>query len=102
MEIRVGQTIYTVRREQFEGEAGNNGATYTDSSQIIIAPLISDGVYRTTLLHEVMHTCANFAGIENKDKLTEEEFITRIAPVFLMVLADNPELVAELLKHETA
>lgn len=97
MEIRVGQTTYTVRREQFEGEAGNNGATYTDSSQILIAPLLSRGKYRETLLHETLHTCAHFAGVENKQRLTEEEFITRLAPVLLMVLADNPELLKELL-----
>jgi hypothetical protein len=97
MEIRVGALTYTLKHEATEYENGHCGSTYHQLSQINIAPMLSDGEYRSTLLHEVMHACAHFAGIDQEEKLDEEQWISKFSPTFLMVLADNPRLIDVLL-----
>lgn len=47
-----------------------------------------------TLLHEVLHGCCAFVGIDTeKEKLSEEEWITRISPILFTVLKENPSLL---------
>lgn len=97
MDIRVGSLTYSVRNEATEYENGHCGATYHQLSQINIAPMLSDGEYRSTLLHEVMHACAHFVGIDQEEKLDEEQWISKFSPTLLMVLRDNPQLLTALL-----
>ena len=49
---------------------------------------------RVTLLHEVIHACADLAGLE--DEATEEEWASRLAPALFQVLNQNPSFVAYL------
>lgn len=96
MNIKVGPLSYVVRIEATEYENGHCGATYHQLSQINISPNLSTGEYRSTLLHEVMHACAHFAGIDQEEKIDEETWITKLSPTLLMVLSDNPHLIGAL------
>lgn len=60
---------------------------------------VSDGARRTSLLHEVAHAIHELAGINESDvgwPKTEERYIGATAALWLMVLRDNPDLVAYL------
>lgn len=99
--VRVGVFEYSVELDSAEEIDGNCGSTRNELERIRISPVLSPGQGRSTLLHEVLHACLHFAGMRGEEeKLTEEEFVTRLAPVLLMVLVDNPELVYVLTEED--
>lgn len=51
---------------------------------------------RALLLHETLHAVAHTASIRDEDTLTQEEWISRVEPVLLGVLRDNPRLLRYL------
>ena len=44
-----------------------------------------------TVIHECLHALWAVAGFSSKDD--EEDHVSRLAPLLLMLLADNPELI---------
>lgn len=64
-----------------------------DKGQQVIAlhPFQGEVRSRVTLLHEVLHACADVAGVD--DDKAEERVVTVLAPVLLAVLRGNPRLV---------
>lgn len=93
MEIKVGHLIYEV---SYDHVADAWGATFHETSQIRISPQLSPEESKGTLLHEVIHACCNFAGIQDKEKLDEETWISRVSPILLTVLRENPKLLETL------
>ena len=97
MEIKIGQFAYTVVEDDLQDADGQKGCTYAQLGQIRISPYLSQSQRRATLLHEALHGCADFAGfVDDKIKYTEEEFVTRLSPILLTMMAENPELMKEL------
>lgn len=96
MNVKVGCLDYSVTQTAGENEEGRCGATLHQISEIRISPLLSEGQYRATLFHEVMHACAHFAGLEQEEKYSEEEWISKLSPTLLMVLRDNRDLANAL------
>lgn len=97
MVIKVGTLSYNASIDNSEIDNGTCGSTYHQTGQIRISPYMASGEYKTTLLHEVMHACAHFAGIVDKEELDEETWIGRLSPIILLVLQENPHLVHELI-----
>lgn len=73
-----------------EHQEGRRGATYKELQEIRINPSLHDDLKAITIVHEVLHACADFVGIED-EKLTEEEWIKRISPALTNVLQNNKE-----------
>lgn len=103
--IKVGSMVYRVSFDRAElatalQEAGTDcsGATNHQKLRIVIDPELAPGQRRHTLLHEVEHAICHIAGISDRDKLTEHEYIYRTTDVRLCVLRDNPGLVAYLVE----
>lgn len=94
--IKVGHNIYSLVETAVESHEGRKGVTFPQLSEIRIDPGNSPAIYRETLLHEVQHAIATFAGITGE--LNEEEWVTRTTPTLLTVLRENPELLTLLLK----
>jgi len=109
--IQIGSVTYTVtidpdewmRYEHENPERGFYGRTNHTRALILIDPESSADVARQTLWHEVMHAlCETTMGSPDwrglgKEKSDREEAVVRAfeSPT-LLVLRDNPELVAYL------
>jgi hypothetical protein len=105
--LRVGPFVYTVqldlaRLRDFEQTQGAPQHGYTDrfTCEIVLDPTEAPGQRRDTLWHEVKHAVAGMAGYQGN--LPEEEVIARMSPLELLVLRDNPQLVAFLLEVDDA
>jgi hypothetical protein len=61
---------------------------------IAVHPWQSPRRMRVTVLHEVLHACADVVGVD--DDKAEERVVTVLAPALLAVLRDNPRLVGWL------
>jgi len=96
MEIKVGHLVYSVKEDVSLIAKELDGLTDHASTQITLSPLLSSGQSKTTLLHEIMHACCNFAGIEDDATMTEESFILHLSPILLTVLRENPKLLETL------
>ena len=95
--IKVGPVTYDVRVQNM----GDRGQTDPETGVITIADHLGPGRARVTLLHEVMHAMHLHCGavIINSDDADdcEENLIRLWSGPLLMVLRDNPALVAYLL-----
>ena len=96
MEVKVGCITYEVKEDSAQHQDDRRGATYKELSEIRINPHLSSKLKEITLLHEVLHACADFTGIES-EKLTEEQWVVRISPILLTVLKENKGL---FIQHE--
>lgn len=94
MQIKVGHLKYDVIADHV---ADAWGVTYHETSQIRISPALSLEEYKGTLFHEVIHACCNFAGLQDDEKFSEEEWISRTSNTLLLVLKENPDLRKALL-----
>lgn len=91
MKINIAGREWQVVKGDGEHQEGRRGATYKELQEIRINPSIHPDLQQVTLIHEVLHACADFVGIED-EKLTEEDWIKRISPILTQVLKDNPHL----------
>jgi len=84
--VKVGFQEWEIRTDNLvaNGDCGICSKTY---KTITIDQEIPD--QEETLLHELLHACCDFAGMEDDEKLTEEEFISRISPILYTVLTEN-------------
>lgn len=83
----------------------SDGCTLASKHEIHMR--LHDGVgeshYQQVLLHEVLHAVFNASGLalmpeayEGDDEVVEERIVLTTAPVLVMVLHDNPDLVRYL------
>jgi len=109
--VQIGTVTYTVtidpdawvRYEHEQQEKGFYGHTHHNRALILLNPENTPDVARQTLWHEVMHAlCETTMGSPDwrglgKEKSDREEAVVRAfeSPT-LLVLRDNPELVAYL------
>ena len=87
---------------RYSVERGDPCVGQCDSSDllIIIDPEQAESQIRDTLLHEVLHACCDLIGLScDVDHDIEEKIILRLAPILLLVLRDNPELVTYLTRY---
>lgn len=101
MEVKVGPIRYRITEDSSEIEEGRCGVTYKQTARIRINPSLSADVRKETLLHEMLHAICSICGIDDEDRLTEEEWISRVSPILLMVLQENPDLLSELGIHDS-
>ena len=78
---------HTLSQAAGEQLYGNWDARYLT---ITLDPSQADSQVAETLLHELLHACADAAGLDEDD---EERTVNAIAPRLLSVLRDNPQLV---------
>jgi len=87
-EINICGNTWKIKIDSAEGQDDNNGSSYNLLQEIRIDPNIHHELKDSTLVHEILHACANFVGMDDA-KLTEEEWVSRIAPTLTRVLKDN-------------
>lgn len=98
--IRVGPFAYNVSRDATSQVALENeeavGLTIPDALEIHISNALSPDRERATLLHEIIHACADLADLG--DTSSEEDWASRLGPLLLQVMRDNPRLIAWVLE----
>jgi Zn-dependent peptidase ImmA (M78 family) len=97
MKLLVGQNLYSVEIDTKSTVRGCDGETYKNKSEILIAPNLSKDMYRYVLFHEILHAVCEHVGIQDKEKLDEETWISRVSPTLLDVLSTNTELLTTIL-----
>ena len=109
--VRIGSVTYTVtidpdawmRYEHENPERGFYGRTNHTRALILIDPESSPDVARQTLWHEVMHCLCettmgspDWRGLGKKKDAREEAVVSMLESPIVLVLRDNPGLVAYL------
>lgn len=68
-----------------------DGLCDKDNCVIEVANGMSDALKVETLLHEIGHAVNSVAGLT--DESTEEEFVARSTPLWILVFKENPLLI---------
>jgi hypothetical protein len=87
--IKIGAKTLQVRVQHYLSDDGELGNCLPNQGLIRIENLQPEDEKEETLLHEILHCCCSFAGIQDDEKLTEEELISRISPILYTVLKEN-------------
>ena len=92
--------LYMVTQEMRNGSGSGGTDTFdhpgpSQATMSQLSALSGGGAGGGTLLHEVIHACADLADLT--DDSTEEEWASRLAPVLLRVLWENPALLAYIM-----
>lgn len=99
--LRIGPFTYKVgcdpSSQAVLEEAEAVGLTIPDALEIHLSEELSPDRARATLLHEVVHALADLADLG--DDGTEEEWASRLGPLLLQVLRDNPHMLAWVLEE---
>ena len=94
MKIKVGVFEYQVNFiGNFADSTGHLGQCDSNKLIISIDQNLLPEVKRTTLLHEVLHACCNYVGIEGE--MNEEEYVTRISNILYQTLKENQCIINE-------
>ena len=95
--VAIGQSTYAITEGAPKGYLGR---THKRKQVIQIEPTQGAGSRRDTLLHESLHALLHESGgtkLLDVDDDAEERLIRLLSPWLLMLLRDNPDLVAFLL-----
>jgi hypothetical protein len=103
--VIVGPFVYEVVCDitQWNNEnqdAGTMGLTYSQKLKIVLKPGIVPTQMADTLWHEVKHAIIDLFQHDEHGAWDEEEWVTKTASLEIMVLRDNPDLVAYLMEPE--
>ena len=93
--IKVGPHVYSVTRPTKAQMKGDLGGCECNLLQITVQQRLKKSKAKEILVHELLHACTHpsFLGDE---KMTDEDFVTAVAPVLLQVIQENPDLLAYL------
>lgn len=87
--VKIGTSTWTVefitRDLRDRDESGECDWAHT---RLLIAEELGEHEREVTFLHELLHAACRFAGFDGR-RLEEEEIVTRLTPVLLMILKDN-------------
>ncbi len=85
--LKIGAKTYRIDYIDVLSPDEDCGHCHHPRQLIRIDSSLPESEQEETLLHEILHTCCTFVGIEGK--CTEEEFITRVSPILYTVLKEN-------------
>lgn len=98
---RITEDINDFHKSTHRLEAGEaNGVCDNEQLLIVINPEVDPQYKRTILMHEIIHACFSVAGqprLDDQDA-NEERFIQSIDAWLVLVLRDNPRVLAYILE----
>jgi hypothetical protein len=84
--LKIGSTTYDI----IVGEVKDGwGICELEKHQIRLSDTLCDEKKHEVFIHELLHVLCEFVGISDGEKLTEEQFVNRIAPILHTVLREN-------------
>ena len=95
--IKVGPVTYTT--EVVDGLSDTNnialwGRCDHDTLVLSVAKKVDLQFQKIVLLHEILHAVYHLSGLP--DPVTEEQMITSISPLLVLLMRDNPKLLEYL------
>lgn len=108
--VLIGSQRFKIEQRSAKDDAflsGNYGYTYDESNLIVIEVKQAESRKRTTLLHEILHAIRYVfgSGTQPRRKAEFEEvehyFIGLYEEPLLMVLRENPDVMAYLLEKDS-
>lgn len=84
--IKIGGQWWYV---EFRSCMDNSGECHKDKQIILINADHPRAEQESTFLHEVLHACCDFMGLQEDEKLGEEEIVSRLTPILYTVLKEN-------------
>lgn len=99
--LRVGfKRFAVVTDDQRAYEHGAHAVCFPEAQEIVLRSNRGPDTLANDVLHETLHACFDVALLDS-DTLkaaadAEEEAVSRLAPVLLQLLRDNPRLVSYL------
>lgn len=100
--IRVGPYSYAVEMRADDSGSSVWARIRYKERTLRVDPAMSTQMQRAALLHELLHAVNDLGGF-SEDKYwpkDDERYSTTVAPLWLMVLQANPDLVAFLVAAE--
>lgn len=92
---QVGPFTFRVVYDSSLQDDDSYGQLRPTSLEIAIRPA-SPGLERETFNHELLHACCFVAGIKDGQRLNEEDWVSRISPLYLATVRSDPKLAAYL------
>lgn len=86
--VKIGSTNWQVVIDPSLFDRGRRGECEFDRHRILISEHSNDKQREITFIHELLHAIGHMVGITD-EKMTDEQFITRIAPFLHTVLTEN-------------
>lgn len=93
--IKVGAHTYAVLRKPASQMGDDLGGCECNLLQITVKQRLKKSKAKEILVHELLHACTHPSFLGN-EKMTDEDFVTAVAPVLLQVIQENPDLLAYL------
>jgi hypothetical protein len=87
--LKIGASEWDVRIAPIPPDEEAYGICQREQHRITIEERLCDPEREETLLHEALHAVCEQAGIGENEKLTEEQFISRLSPSLYAMMKDN-------------
>lgn len=85
--IKIGACTWCVIRTEVPDD--EMGHTECENHTIFLSDKLNEEAAETVLVHELLHACLYASGIDEGDRLTEEDFVNRVAYLLHATLKDN-------------
>ena len=95
LNIKIGGRAWKIIFSDLQHQEGKRGSNYKELQEIHLNPSQHIELSEVTLIHEILHACCDFAGMED-EKMVEEQWVVRVAPILTQVLKDNPNILKDL------
>lgn len=97
-QIDVCGRLWSIEFMSALSDSDNCGETDLEQQKIRINKNMHPDVQAETLVHEILHICLNFSGLQDGATLTEEELVSRIAPTLTIILQTNSDISNRIYK----
>ena len=89
--VKIGAAEWKVVRSPLLRQDDHLGSCYDETQEIHIASHLEGSAADEAFIHELLHACCRFAGVNPNEEtvLTEEDFVARLSPILHTVLKEN-------------
>ena len=98
-EIKIGSRVYQINEKSDFKNPNLWGEILYREREIYIKPELCDDEKAITLMHEVLHGALFYIGSKLQKN---EEIISGMANVMVMIIRENPELIKYITEHSDA
>jgi hypothetical protein len=96
-QVQIGSYVFDVKLDSGLSRSNLLGETHTSDQKILVHPMQHPMMLKETVLHELLHACFGVSSLTHSFSDDDEERVVAIlSPWVLMMMRDNPQLLAWL------